>query len=202
MTDEAPIGYFGGARQFRKEINAHVYGLPRYYDNTLSGRVIYICQKCEHSRRARRFRGACPVVSNPFEGCEKISDIIEEGFHSPEAIEARAFAEAVRMGVYEKWAEARREAVKAKERQTRSEFTKIHGCFIYYDMLEREVSDYQHKLREEHQREVTRKRLSCKTRGSNVCTILKSHCEILSDDPERLPTEFLKKLIGPEAENC
>lgn len=208
MTDEAPIKYTGGAKRFREEINLFVYGLPRYYDNTLSGRIIHICQKCEHNRKGQ-FRGSCPVAINPFEDCERISDIIKEGFRSLKAIEARAFAEAVHTGDYdrmrERWDRARKKAGKAQREAVELEqrgFDLLQGCFMYLNLLENEISVHQHKLREEHQREVTRKRLSCKTRGSNVCTILKSHCEILSDDPERLSTDFLKKLIGSTAQDC
>jgi hypothetical protein len=82
------------------------------------------------------------------------------------------------------------------------EILKLYWCFAHLSQIEDEISTYQYKLREEHQRETTRKRLSCKTKGSNVCTILRSHREILSDDPDRLSTDFLKKLIGPEADNC
>lgn len=58
------------------------------------------------------------------------------------------------------------------------------------------------EARKEERRKAAQEWSSRKTSGSDVCTILKSHREILSDDPERLSTEFLKKLIGPEANDC
>jgi hypothetical protein len=33
-----------------------------------------------------------------------------------------------------------------------------------------------------------------KTQGSSCCTVLKSHAELLKDDPERLSTDFIKKM--------
>lgn len=38
--------------------------------------------------------------------------------------------------------------------------------------------------------------------GRSVCEILESHHEKLKDDPDRLPTGFLKELIGSSAKMC
>ena len=39
-------------------------------------------------------------------------------------------------------------------------------------------------------------------RNSNVCVILKKHAEELKDDPDRLPTDFIKTLAGLKKEDC
>lgn len=41
-----------------------------------------------------------------------------------------------------------------------------------------------------------------KIEGKTVCEILDNHHRTLHDDPERLSTDFLKKMIGSSARNC
>jgi len=45
-------------------------------------------------------------------------------------------------------------------------------------------------------------RILDKTKGNDICVILKTHWEMLQDDPERLTTEFLKEMLGESAKEC
>jgi hypothetical protein len=98
----------------------------------------------------------------------------------------------------DRWDRAWKEAAKRE----REEFESLRGCFIHINRLEEEISDCQRRSAAKLQNDRAKKALSCKTKGSNVCEILRSHKEILIDDPDRLSTDFLKKLIGPGADNC
>jgi hypothetical protein len=56
----------------------------------------------------------------------------------------------------------------------------------------RDESDKWNKIQEE---QVRRKFVVKESiQGSSCCTILKSHAELLKDDPERLSTDFIKKM--------
>ena len=39
-------------------------------------------------------------------------------------------------------------------------------------------------------------------RCSDTCSLIKNHHEILKDDPERLSTDFMKKIINKEEDPC
>lgn len=96
------------------------------------------------------------------------------------------------------------------EDQRKSELEDQRMVFaLFFNRIEADTQRY-HK---QHMRKLSKKRRLEEKRallersrseidGADVCTILRKHSEVLQEDPERLSTDFLKKLIGSTAQDC